>query len=307
VRVLVIGYNAFDVIVPVRGLPPSDSKQPVPAIHLVGGGPGATAAVALARLGAEVRFVTVFGDDRATAWQRSELAEAGVDVSLAITAAGHQSPRAVSLADPGSEERTILWTRGALPAYPAAAVDEAWLEGVDLLYTDSHEPAAAGRLARAARERKLPVVLDAGSVRAGMVALVAECSDVISSAGFATELTAEESPDRALRALRARGPGRVALTQGARGCLALVGDDLVHVPAFAIDVRDTTGAGDAFHAGYAFARAEGRAWLDCLRFGAAVAALKCRDWGGRAGLPTRAEAEQLLQSGATRTDPPLLD
>jgi sugar/nucleoside kinase (ribokinase family) len=72
------------------------------------------------------------------------------------------------------------------------------------------------------------------------------------------------------------------------------------VPAFDVPVIDTTGAGDAFHAGYAFARAKGEDLGSCLEWGSAVAGLKCRDWGGRRGLPDRSEVVQLLAAGIRR-------
>jgi sulfofructose kinase len=125
---------------------------------------------------------------------------------------------------------------------------------------------------------------------------------VISSRGFAPELTGVADLGGALRALRALGPTHVALTCGAGGCVALADDALVPVPAFAVTVRDTTGAGDAFHAGYAYALAAGRPWLAALEFGAATAALKCRGWGGRGALPTLAEVEALQAGGRRRRE-----
>jgi len=302
VDILVVGYNAFDITVPTAGLPALDSKHEVTEIYHGGGGPGATAAVCLARLGARVRLVTVFGDDEGAAVQRRELLEAGVDLSLSVAAGGHRSPRAVILVDPAAATRTVFWSRGTLPALAPDAMDPAWLDSCDLLYCDGHEPPAAERLAAAARARGLPVVLDAGSVRAGASELVARCTDVIASPGFAASLTGESGPVAGLRALRARGPGRVAITYGEAGVLALdeTGGGVFHVPACAVEVRDTTGAGDAFHAGYAFARARGDSWPAGLALGAAVAALKCRDWGGRRGLPTLDEAMRLRANGPWR-------
>jgi sulfofructose kinase len=93
------------------------------------------------------------------------------------------------------------------------------------------------------------------------------------------------------------------MTFGPHGVLALVGDAVAHVPAFAVPVTDTTGAGDAFHAGYAFALSTGRDFLASLEFGSAVAALKCRAWGGRRGLPSLGEVIDLLQTGARRPPP----
>jgi sulfofructose kinase len=304
VDILVIGYNAFDVILPVDGLPRPDSKHEVESVRIGGGGPGATAAVALARLGAGVRLITVLTDDLPGRLQRQELEAAGVDLGLTVTAPGHASPKAVILVDRRREHRTIFWSRGDLPQLTAADVDEAWLEGSDLLYCDGHEPEAAVHLARAARRSGLPVVLDAGSPRAGMRNLVRQCTDVISSAVFAPAVTGRAEPAAALRALRALGPDKVAMTFGQAGVLALAGDRIVHVPAFDAPVTDTTGAGDVFHAGYAWARADGRDWLACLEFGGAAAALKCRDWGGRRGLPSLGEVERMVRDGRRRSERP---
>ncbi len=303
-KILVVGYNAFDIILPLTDLPPPDSKTEVAEIFHGGGGPGATAAVALAKLGALVRLVTPLADDLPGQLQREELSAAGVDIGCCPSEPGHCTPQAVLLVDENRQERRIFWSRGDLPHLAPDRVDPGWLAGIDLLYLDSHEPAAGMVLAREACRRGIPVVLDAGSVREGMAELVPLCSDIISSTLFAPDLTGQREPAAALFDLAARGPQRVAMTFGQAGCLALHEGDLVHIPAFRLPVRDTTGAGDVFHAGYAYARAEKRSWLECLEFASAVAALKCRDWGGRRGLPSLAEVEQLLREGHRRTDRP---
>lgn len=305
-RIFVVGYNAWDVIVPVLDFPVPDSKYEVEEVVLGGGGPAATAAVALARLGARVRLLTPLTDDLPGRLQREELAAAGVDFQQSPILSGHASPLAVILADPTTQQRTIFWSRGRLPHLSPDIVDPAWLERCDMLYTDGHESAVSLRLARAARAAGLPVVFDAGSVREGSRELAAWCTDVVSSARFAPELTGERDPAGALRGLRRLGPSRVAMTCGHDGVLALVEDRPVALAAFAVAVRDTTGAGDAFHAGYAFARAMGETFIEALDLGQAVAALKCTDWGGRRGLPDLARARQLRSSGARRPLGPAL-
>ncbi len=305
VRILVIGYNAWDDLVAAPAGLPRDGKVEAAAIVMSGGGPAANAACALARLGARVRLVTPLADDLPGRMQRGELEAAGVDCSLSPTRAGCGSPRAVILVAPGGE-RTILWRRGDLPPLAAGEVRAEWVADADLLLCDSHEPAAAAVLARAARRRGVPVVLDGGTARAGMAGLVPLCTDVLSSTIFAPALTGERDPAGALRALRRLGPERVAMTFGPAGCLALEGDAVVHVPAFRVDAVDTTGAGDAFHGGYAHARARGLGWRECLEYGSAVAALACRALGGRAGLPTPLEVEALLRGGARRSERPAL-
>ncbi len=296
-RILVVGYNAFDVIVPVSDFPAPDEKAEVSRIITCGGGPGATAAVALARLGAEVKLITPLTDDVPGRLQRDELLAAGVDLSDSPTLEGLESPKAVILVDEARAQRTIFWSRGDIPHLEPGCVAPELLDDFDLLYTDGHEAEVSIRLARSARERGLPVVLDAGSVRVGSGELVACCTDVVSSRGFAPSLTGHAAPLDALRALRDMGPERVAMTFGSEGVLGLENDRPLPVPAFAVPIKDTTGAGDAFHAGYAFAMALGLDFRACLDWGSAVAGLKCRDWGGRLGLPTLPEVQGLLENG----------
>ena len=305
-RILVVGYHAFDVTVAVDGPVPVDGKIESERILVGGGGPGATAAVALARLGAEVVLVSPLTDDLGGRRQREELAAAGVDMSRCPILSGYASPLAVILVDRPSGRRTIHWSRGDLPRLDPDHMDRSWLEGVDLLYTDGHEVPASLRLAEEARRIEIPVVMDAGSVREGSDRLVAVCTDVISSSVFAPALTGRTAPADALRRLHEMGPRRVAMTFGERGLLAWIDGGCVHVPAFDVPVVDTTGAGDVFHAGYAFVRASGAGFADCLEFGSATAALKCRDWGGRSGLPDLEEVETLLAVGRRRRESPPL-
>jgi sulfofructose kinase len=81
---------------------------------------------------------------------------------------------------------------------------------------------------------------------------------------------------------------------GPQGCLWLDDSGPSHQPAFAVEVIDTTGAGDVFHGAYALALAEGRGVESAMRFASGVAALKCTHHGGRAGIPTRQEVDAFL-------------
>ena len=294
--ILVIGYNAFDITVPMGDFPVPDSKVEVPFIRLGGGGPGATAAVSLARLGARVKLLTPLTDDSGGLTQRQELVTAGVDISDCPVFKGHECAKAVILVQPETGNRTIFWSRGKLPTVDAGLWKDDWLQGVDLLYVDGHEPHLSIIAARQARRMGVPVVFDAGSVREGSEELVALCTDVISSSVFALQLASCDDPLAALVDLQKRGPRRTAMTFGVEGVLALEESAFV-VPAFKIDVADTTGAGDVFHAGYAFALARGGEFGDNLKFGAAVAALKCEHWGGRGGLPLLGDVLDLLENG----------
>lgn len=303
-KALVVGYNAWDVVLFCDGLPERDSKREYPAIRQGGGGPAATAAVALARLGAEVRYAGILADDPCGLMQRVELVEAGVDLSFCVAAPGASSPQAIIIVDIGTGERRICWSRGDLRHLKAGEIPLEALDDADLLLADGHEPEAVIPLAREASRRGNPVVIDGGTYRAGLEQLVAVATDVIGAQGFATDLTGQSAHREALQALQALGPSRVATTFGPAGCLALLEGRIVHVPAFDVPTVDTTGAGDAFHAGYAWGLLKGQDFRESLRYGAAVAALKCRSWGGRSGLPVAAEVDAMLAQGNPRSNVP---
>lgn len=98
----------------------------------------------------------------------------------------------------------------------------------------------------------------------------------------AIEFTGEDDPERMARKLLQMGPGIVAITMGANGCLLASKDQIVHVPAFTVKPIDTTGAGDAFMGGLSFGLLQ--KW-DLERVGAfanACAALCCTRVGARA-------------------------
>jgi len=296
-RVLVIGYNAFDVLLPHHGFPEADKKHEMECIFMGGGGPGATAAVALSKLGAEVTLITPLCGDVPGQIQEQELLAAGVNLDHSPRHPHSFSPKAVIFVDTPREERTIFWSRGDLPPINADKVNLDILNDMDMLYTDGHETKAALKLALGARERGLPVIMDAGSVRKGSAELVAKCTDVISSSEFAPALTNIPDPRMALLAMAKMGPLHVGLTQGAKGVLGVTDGKIHRQRAFDVPVLDTTGAGDVFHAGYAFARGTGMNFADSLDFGNATAALKCRGWGGRSNLPDQKEVTQLIFAG----------
>jgi len=91
----------------------------------------------------------------------------------------------------------------------------------------------------------------------------------------------------------------VVLKLGDQGCFFDDGARQLHVPAFPVEVRDSTAAGDVFNAGLAVALAEGRPIEQALRFASAAAAISVTRLGAQASIPARAEVEAFL--GARQT------
>jgi sugar/nucleoside kinase (ribokinase family) len=112
---------------------------------------------------------------------------------------------------------------------------------------------------------------------------VLRLSDVLKpSKPAAREITGETEPERIARKLLALGPKLVAITMGSDGCLIASADHVEHVPAFRVDVKDTTGAGDAYMGGLSYALLQGWETQKTGRFANACAALCCTKVGARA-------------------------
>jgi sulfofructose kinase len=92
----------------------------------------------------------------------------------------------------------------------------------------------------------------------------------------------------------------VVVTEGEHGSWCVSPDGEAHIPAFAVPVVDTTGAGDVYHGAFLFARARGWDVGPALRLASAVAALKCQALGGRAGIPRLEEAQAMLRQAGSR-------
>jgi ribokinase len=102
------------------------------------------------------------------------------------------------------------------------------------------------------------------------------------SKAAAREITSESDPERIAKKLLTLGPKLVAITMGGEGCLIASADHLEHVPAFHVEVKDTTGAGDAYMGGLSFALLQGWDARKTGGFANACAALCCTQVGARA-------------------------
>lgn len=298
IDVLTVGLNSIDLLAEVEGHPAADSKQPLIGFSERPGGQSASAAVALARLGLQAAYIGRVGDDAYGLQGVASLHAEGVDVSGVVTVPGATSQFAVILVDRRSGTRTVLWHRHAgLSMVPADIPDHA-VQRARVLHVDCHETGAVTAAAEAARRAGTRTVIDVEEVRPGIDRLLRSIDVIIAAETFPSRLTGQASPGAALAELqRGSGAAVVCVTLGEQGCLARVGNREIRVPAFAVPVVDTTGAGDVFRAGFIAAwlhGGDGTNVEEALRWANAVAALKCRGLGARTTTPTLTELRGFL-------------
>jgi len=285
-----LGVSAIDLVYVLPAYPAPEgplSKLPIHSHFVSPGGQTATAMAACAALGLRAAFLGGTGNDAHGALVRDELTRRGVDISQAVVFDGPQ-PYSIILLAESHPERIVLWRRQPGKFNP---VDYSRLK---LLHVDDIDIDAAIAAAKGAREAGRLVTTDIDQVSAQTRELIQAATHPILAEHVPGALTGETNLARALRLLRPLNAGPLVVTRGARGAVALDGDDLIEVAGFAVDAVDTTGAGDVFRAGFIAALLDGAPLKDMLRFANAAAALSCTRRGAMSSVPTRAQVDRAL-------------
>jgi sulfofructose kinase len=298
-RLLCVGHVALDLAFGVEAFPAHPTKTPAHSFHQGVGGMSANAAVALARLGAQVRFAGPAGDDASVEVFRAHFQREGVDAQGLTPTPGQTSSVSTIVID-ARGERMIFNHRGsALMAPPMFNTD--WLADTAVLLTDPRCVTWAEAALLAARPRGVISLLDGDVAPAEDLLRLLPLADWIafSEPGLAVQQPGDPSQGLAQMWHRVGdGPQVMVVTLGERGVLwQRRGQPVHHLPAFAVeDVCDTLGAGDTFHGALGLALAQHWDDLTALRFAAAAAALKCQRSPGILGAPRLHDVLALLSS-----------
>jgi len=293
VAVVVVGDVMVDVVAAATG-PLAHASDTDARVRWTGGGAAANVAAWLASEGVPVALVARAGADVAGRGAMAELREAGVVVHVALDDERATGTCVVVIDADG--ERTMLPDRGAnLALAPDDVAAELFVPGGHLHlsgYVLLHDgPRAAGLAALDhAREAGMTISIDPASaaplVACGVEPVLGWIGGVdllLPNLDEARVLSGEDEPEAAARALVERaGVGEVVVTLGADGALWTDGHDVVHAAAPGVDhVVDTTGAGDAFAAGWLAARRGGAEPPEALSAACALGARAVAQTGAR--------------------------
>jgi sugar/nucleoside kinase (ribokinase family) len=276
--VVCVGIATLDTILLVPSLPEPDGHVRVRERAVAGGGPAATAAVTLARLGVDAAFVGAVGDDDVGETIRAGLAEEGVDVREVRVVPGAVSPQSTILVEEPTGARAIVHYPGTMPPLELTPSARDLVERATWVHADQ-----VGY--RAVRGLKAQISLDGGNPIDGL-----DLSGIALYAPTEAELERRfGSVDEALDA----GAATVVVTRGERGSSAATRDgarfEAAGVPA---ETTSTLGAGDVFHGALLAALVRGASLEDALASANLAAALSCRGLDGRSAIPTLDELER---------------
>jgi len=298
--VLGLGVSTLDILALVDHFPAGEEVQRADDLTLQGGGPVATAIVALARLGARTAMFDAIGGDWRGRMICDGFSREGVDPTHLLVHEGCSSATACILVERGTGARTIIYLPGTTPEIHPQALAPGLIESARILHLNGRHWDACLAASRRAREAGVRVSFDggAGRFRPEIRQLMPLVDIAIVARDFAAKYTGEEAPTRAAQSLLREGPGLVVVTDGVRGSWVAPAEvPIFHQPAFqAHPLVDTTGCGDAYHGAFLFALLGGRPLEDAAALASAAAALNAQHLGARQGLPTLEEAETFLAS-----------
>lgn len=291
--VLCIGQAVQDFVFSVDTMPMAAEKYRASSFETLGGGPAATAAVAICRLGGTAQLATRVGDDMLANLIAAELESYGVDCTLMRRMGGRRSSVSAVLVDSAGERLIVNYLDDSMEADPEWLHAYAPLD-IAAVLVDTRWPEGALLGLNLATRNGLPAVLDADLPVPKDGELVNAATHVAFSARGLAEYSGIEDAEAALRSVHQQFGNWCCVTLGPDGLLMIEDGQLRHSPAFEVTVRDTLGAGDVWHGAFALALAEGQATGDAVRFASAAAALKVQNGGGRAGCATRGDVQEFL-------------
>jgi len=297
VDVVGLGQCALDQVAVVDGPPEFTGKKRIVELFQLPGGQIATAVLACARLGLRAALLGAVGEDAAREIILEPLRMAGVDLAGVRVVSGAKSQVSVIVVDRKSGERTVLWHRDPRLSISLREVRREEIEQGRVLHLDAQDPEFSTWAAGVAREAGIPVVLDADTSAPEIDALLRRVDFPIVSREFAEQHFGTRDPLDSLRELAALGARFPVVTLGDRGAIAGGREGVIESPAFQVDTRDTTGAGDVFHAAFIRGLLDGMSEAEILRVANAAAGMNCRALGAQGGLPSREELEAFLRDG----------
>ncbi|POG54230.1 carbohydrate kinase family protein [Haloferax marisrubri] len=303
--VVTVGSAVIDHIYSLSNLPKPDGGAFAREHATDVGGVAANVASGLAEFGNKAGIITRVGADD-VAEIEADLQARGIDCSR-MQAGPEESSYTLILRDPDGE-RMIVAGGQSVPNLRLDARDIEYAGDASVVFTSAYAPdEVVSKLVTARERREISTLvfdlagplseLEGRGTTPETIDRLLSVVDLFVAGEVAAHSYFGGGADEAIATLTQRNVSRAAITQGSDGARLLEGDTVTDVPAFEVDVNDTTGAGDTFTAGLI------HTWLlndysarNAGRFAAAAAALNCAEPGARGNLPSESDVRKFIET-----------
>lgn len=311
--VIAVGDIAVDLLLEMEGYPAPGSEVVGYGAHLRAGGSPSNTAVAASALGLRAAVVGAVGDDPLGDMLIAELRACSVDVDSVVRIPDRMTTLVVTVVTPDGQ-RTMFGYQGAsswlessmVPYQLVSSAQIVHISGYGLIKRPLRDATEA--VVRFCREAGVRISFDPSAeaccrVPEAVEALLPSVDMVLLSRAEAKCLLGTDEPARVAAEVLARGADWVGIKMGSDGCwLSSRTETTGRVPAFQVEVVDTTGAGDAFNAGVIFGYLKGCGLGASAVLGNAMGGLATTVWGVGRSLPGRDAVVALLRRNAARAE-----
>ena len=291
----VIGYGALnlDKIMMVDKIPKADEEGYIVSMEYHPGGSAANTISGLARLGLKTGYIGKIGSDEEGKILLEDMKSEGVDTS-GIKICEGISGTALCFVD-GSGDRAMLIAPGVNDTIGPEDIDPEYLKDIKFLHLTSFICKSSDRSfetqKKVIKELDVDLSFDPGQLYSerGLKKTkdIIKKSKVIFPSEHEVTLLTGCGYKEGCEVLLSAGVEIVAVTRGEKGCYVTNGTKEYDIPAQNVNVIDTTGAGDAFDAGFLYGLIKGKELRECAILGNKVASLCIQKKGTRDGLPTK--------------------
>jgi ribokinase len=300
---ITIGDANLDLLLQVKDFPALDDEVDVCSYRRMPGGDAANIAAAGAKLGLKTAILACIGDDEEGIMLTRAFETCRVNTSLLQRSTKNETGLAVA-AVRSDGLRNLYLHRGANNDRLLNDQFVAALRGTSMLHISDPLEGEVKTLTKILKLLpSLQFSIDPGAVTARrgldpLKPLLEKAAICFLNEGEARLLTSCDGLSGAIDLLLASGPEIIVVKQGATGCLVATKGSQTTFPGFNVAAADSTGAGDAFDAGFLFAWHRGKSLADAGWFANAVGALTTCDFGAQSSQPTLREVEAFI-SGVT--------
>jgi ribokinase len=293
-----IGHVLMDIRIFVGEFPKADEEAKTDRLSLGGGGSAANVAVGASRLGVKSGFIGSIGFDTFGRVLLEELEHEGVDVAHVKVDTSTSSGLTVIAINNKGQVIMFGYTGASDKLFPSD-LNKEYISSSEHVHITGLSFDTALAAAKIAKKANVTVSFDPGRLMSKMglkrlLPLLHYVDQILLNQEEARELTGVIELEKAAKAIIKSGPKMVIIKRGPDGVFAMNHSKSFSVPAYPVKVVDTTGAGDAFSAGFITAQLEGKNFEDSVEFANATANLKITRVGARA-LPSRKAVERFLK------------
>jgi ribokinase len=300
----VVGFGALNVdkLFKVNRLAAADEESYINSHTETGGGSAANTIVGLARLGCKVGFIGKVAGDREGALLLEDFEREHVDTSGVVRVGQGDSGLVMGFVD-DKGDRALYIDSGVNDTITFEEVDEDYVSRTQFLHLTSFVGEQSFKTQKRLLEmlpENVTVSFDPGALYAGkgyaaLEPIIKKTHVLMPNAKELALITGEEDHCRGADWLVSRGAKVVAVKLGADGCYVTDGQERLRIEAFKVEVVDTTGAGDAFCAGFLYGLLQNKTLSDCGKLGNFVASRCVMKMGARAGLQYVKDLPPLLR------------